>query len=159
MEPGRIHRIIEEGIQREASADLSWTGGFGDYLGIVAENPRVCRNAFQRLLDMVLSYGTVEYASHGEKITHCNFFDDPLNDSRDAILGLDRQAVPILGHLRAAAAGLGAERRLLLLQGPPGSGKSAILRLLKRGLEEYSATAQGALYTFRWVIPRFVILW
>jgi PrkA AAA domain. len=38
----------------------------------------------------------------------------------------------------------------LLLHGPVGSSKSTIVRRLKRGLEHYSKTEAGALYTFDW---------
>ena len=40
---------------------------------------------------------------------------------------------------------------MLLLHGPVGSSKSTIARLLKKGLERYSATDDGALYTLGWV--------
>src|SRR5207249_11141474 len=36
--------------------------------------------------------------------------------------------------------------------GPVGSSKSTIVRLLKKGLEAYSRTPEGALYTFVWVL-------
>ena len=39
---------------------------------------------------------------------------------------------------------------MLLLHGPVGSSKSTIARLLKKGLERYSRTDDGALYTFGW---------
>ena len=39
---------------------------------------------------------------------------------------------------------------MLLLHGPVGSSKSTIARLLKKGLEHYSRTDEGALYTFGW---------
>ena len=39
---------------------------------------------------------------------------------------------------------------MLLLHGPVGSCKSTIARLLKKGLERYSRTDEGALYTFGW---------
>src|SRR6185503_4092186 len=44
--------------------------------------------------------------------------------------------------------------RIILLHGPVGSAKSTIVRLLKRGLEEYTRTPQGALYTFEWTLPK-----
>ena len=47
---------------------------------------------------------------------------------------------------KAAAAGSDVGRRLLLLLGPPSGGKSTLAILLKRGLEEYSRTDEGALY-------------
>jgi serine protein kinase len=53
--------------------------------------------------------------------------------------------------LKAASEGYGPERRVILLHGPVGSSKSTIARLLKKGVERYSTTHEGALYTFRWV--------
>ena len=41
--------------------DLSWSGSFNDYLNLVRENPKVTRNAFQRMYDMVMEAGTTEY--------------------------------------------------------------------------------------------------
>ncbi len=40
---------------------------------------------------------------------------------------------------------------MILLHGPVGSSKSTIARLLKKGLERYSQTTEGGLFTFRWV--------
>jgi serine protein kinase len=40
---------------------------------------------------------------------------------------------------------------VILLHGPVGSSKSTIARLIKKGLEAYSRTPEGALYTFTWV--------
>src|SRR5690606_4348236 len=34
-----------------------------------------------------------------------------------------------------------------------GSSKSTIVRLLKHGFEEYSRTAEGALFTYEWTLP------
>src|SRR4029077_2890427 len=66
---------------------------------------------------------------------------------------------PRLGHplmrlvhvLQAAAQGYGPEKRIILLHGPVGSSKSTIARLLKKGIEHYSRTTAGCLYTFSWV--------
>ena len=46
--------------------NLHWTGGFEDYLQIVKKSPDVSRNAFQRMFDMILSWGTEEYSRHKE---------------------------------------------------------------------------------------------
>ncbi len=35
----------------------NWEGTFEDYLDIVRGEPRVTRNAFERVYDMVMSYG------------------------------------------------------------------------------------------------------
>ncbi|NLY95252.1 MAG: hypothetical protein GXY23_14655, partial [Myxococcales bacterium] len=41
--------------------ELTWEGSFEDYLSIVKQRPEVTRNAFQRLYDMVVSFGEEEY--------------------------------------------------------------------------------------------------
>ena len=56
-----------------------------------------------------------------------------------------------MNALKSAAAGYGIERRVLLLHGPVGSSKSTIVRMLKKGIERYSSTDDGALYTLGWV--------
>jgi predicted Ser/Thr protein kinase len=42
------------------------------------------------------------------------------------------------------------KKGFLLLHGPVGSAKSSIARLLKKGLEHYSRTDDGAIYTYEW---------
>ncbi len=41
--------------------DLHWTGTFTEYLDLVRKTPVVTRTSFERLYDMILSYGTREY--------------------------------------------------------------------------------------------------
>ncbi|WP_152053618.1 PrkA family serine protein kinase [Tautonia marina] len=127
-----------------------WTGTFSEYLEIVAQDPKVTRNAYQRVYDMILSFGTEEIIIHKEKFVRYRFFDDPIEDGHDAIFGLEKPLMNLVNVLKSAALGYGTERRVLLLHGPVGSSKSTIARLLKKGLEFYSQTDDGALYTFDW---------
>jgi serine protein kinase len=131
--------------------DLAWEGSFEQYLQIVRERPQVTRNAFQRVYDMVISYGTEEYIDNKKKLVRYNFFRDELDGGKDAVFGLDIPLMRLMNVLKAASEGYGPERRVILLHGPVGSSKSTIARLLKKGLERYSATPEGALYTFSWV--------
>ncbi len=131
---------------------LTWEGSFADYLSIVRSNPKVTRNAFQRLYDMILSFGTEEYQQYNEKIVRYKFFDDPIEDGRDAVYGLERPLHKFVNLIKSAARGYGTEKRVFLLHGPVGSAKSTIVRLLKKGLEAYSKTEEGALYAFSWRI-------
>ena len=127
------------------------SGTFEEYLDLVRADPKVTRNAFQRVYDMIMSYGTETYeASRGEMRTHYPFFDDPYENGRDAVFGLDGTLESLVNALKSAARGYGIEKRVLLLHGPVGSSKSTIARLLKKGLERYSATDDGALYTLGW---------
>src|SRR5690242_8016858 len=41
-----------------------WEGGFNEYLDIVKKNPGITRNAFQRIYDMILSWGTSSYVEY-----------------------------------------------------------------------------------------------
>src|SRR5262249_25725776 len=56
--------------------ELHWEGSFDDYLAIVREKPQVTRNAYQRLYDMIISYGTEEYIDNKKKLIRYNFFKD-----------------------------------------------------------------------------------
>ena len=131
--------------------DLHWEGSFEDYLSIVRERPEVTRTAFQRAYDMILSYGEEEYLDNKKRLVRYPFFQDPIDKGKDAIFGLDIPLMRLVHVLRAAAQGYGPERRVILLHGPVGSSKSTIARLLKKGIEHYSRTPAGALYTYEWI--------
>ncbi len=131
--------------------DLSWSGSFNDYLNLIRENPKVTRNAFQRMYDMIMEKGTSEYVDVKKQIVYYKFFDDDDCDGKDAIYGAAIPLMKLVNVLRAAALGYGTEKRVILLHGPVGSAKSTICRLLKQGIERYSKSPQGALYTFEWV--------
>jgi serine protein kinase len=130
--------------------DRHWEGSFADYLDLVRQDPRVARTAYQRLYDMINSYGHEEYTRNREKLIHYHFFDDPFEDGKDAVFGIDKPLMDLVQVFRSAAHGYGTERRVILLHGPVGTAKSTIVRLLKKGLEAYSRTEDGRLYTFYW---------
>ena len=129
---------------------LHWEGSFDDYLDIVRREPRVTRTAFERLYDMILSYGHQEYTHYRENLMHYHFFDDPFDSGKDAVYGLDKPIMELMRIFQSAARRYGTERRVLLLHGPVGTAKSTIVRLLKKGIEAYSRTDAGKLYTFYW---------
>ncbi|MFQ5894226.1 MAG: PrkA family serine protein kinase [Nitrospinota bacterium] len=151
MRNGRDIISLIQDLQSEAHfREQTWEGSFGEYLDIVRRYPQVTRNAFQRLYDMILSYGTEEVLVAKKKITRYNFFKDPVESGKDAIFGLDEPLMKMVDIFKSAAQGYGTERRVLLLHGPVGSSKSTLVRLLKKGLEAYSKTDEGAVYTFGW---------
>jgi serine protein kinase len=131
--------------------NLHWEGSFEEYLQIVRERPQVTRNAFQRIYDMIVSYGEEEYIDNKKRLVRYPFFKDPLEAGKDAIYGLDIPLMRLVHVLRAAAQGYGPEKRIILLHGPVGSSKSTIARLLKKGVENYSRTAEGGIYTYKWL--------
>ncbi len=151
LDPGELTSQIAQLQDYDLYRDLSWEGTFEEYLQIIRERPKVTRNAFQRVYDMVLSYGTDEYVDNKKKLTRYHFFQDPIDHGKDAVFGLDIPLMRLMNVLKAASEGYGPEKRVILLHGPVGSSKSTIARMLKKGLEAYSRTPDGALYTFKWV--------
>ncbi|HMO56551.1 MAG TPA: serine protein kinase [Roseiflexaceae bacterium] len=141
---------ISELQDRRTFQQLNWTGTFAEYLDIVVQNPSVTRNAFQRIYDMIMSYGSEEFIDAKKRLIRYNFFSDTSFDENDAIFGLEIPLMRLVNFFKAAAQGYGTEKRVLLLHGPVGSSKSTIVRRLKRGLEHYARTDDGALYTFSW---------
>jgi serine protein kinase len=135
-------------------AELNWEGSFEDYLNLVRQNPKVTRTAFQRIYEMILSYGKTEYIDNKKKLIRYHFFSDERFGGRDAIFGLDVPLMKLVNVFKSAAQHYGTERRVLLLHGPVGSSKSTIARLLKKGMEEYSRTPDGAAYTFSWMLEK-----
>ena len=133
--------------------ELNWEGSFEAYLKIVGEDPNVARTAYQRVYDMILAYGTEEYIDNKKRITRYLFFSDPRRGGKDAIFGLDIPLMRLVNVFKSAANEYGTEKRITLLHGPVGSSKSTIARLIKLGLEEYSRTDEGRLFTFYWKMP------
>ena len=91
-----LTRQIAELQNYDEYQELHWDGSFEDYLTLVRKNPRVTRNSFQRMYDMVLAHGVEEYVDNKKKLTRYNFFKDETHGGRDAVYGLD---VPLMADL------------------------------------------------------------
>lgn len=139
---------LREYHDQDTFRELHWEGSFEDYINIVREDATVLRNAYQRLYDLVMEHGAEEYEDNKKKIIRYNFFKAEDFGGADAVFGLDIPLMRLVNFIKSAALGYGTEKRILLLHGPVGSAKSTIARLLKKGVERYSRTKAGALYTF-----------
>lgn len=128
--------------------DLHWSGSFTDYLSIVHKTPKVTRNSYQRMYDMIVEAGTEESTYCKQKVTKYKFFSQCPESI--GIFGLEEPLMELVDVLRSAAYHYGPERRIILLHGPVGSSKSTIVTILKKGVERYSY--QQPLYSFSWMI-------
>jgi serine protein kinase len=114
-----------------------WSGTLSQFLETIlpADPKGVVRTSHQYMWDMIRWMG-------GER--DGGEFRNKLFE--DELFGVDESIERVVDYFKAAAAGSEVGRRLLLLLGPPSGGKSTLVILLKRGLEEYSLTEDGAIY-------------
>ena len=73
MDASKIIGSITETEFNQQYKELNWTGSFQDYLNIVIEQPGVARTAFQRVYDMINSYGFEKYVEYKKEIYHWKF--------------------------------------------------------------------------------------
>jgi serine protein kinase len=124
---------------RDRERGLQWEGTFAQYFEIATKKPEVGRLSHERIYHMIMDAG-VETNRNGEP--HYNFFSQE-------IFGIEKPLQQIVEYFHSAAQRLEVRKRVLLLMGPVGGGKSTIVYLIKRGLEAYSRTEEGALYAIR----------
>ncbi len=131
-----------ESLRRDREA-LQWEGSFRDYFELVSQNPRLAQLSHARVNDMVHHAG-LEKLNEGarDEITRYNFFASEL-------YGIEEPIARIVEYFKSAAQRLEVRKRILLLMGPVGGGKSTIVTMLKRGLEEWSRTEQGAVFAIK----------
>ena len=127
--------------------ELNWTGTFWEYVELLEQEPKIARNSYQRLYDMVMSHGINESEYCKRKYVRYKFFEG-LGDV--SIYGLEENLMEFMDTIKSASRHYGPERRVILLHGPVGSSKSTIVTALKKGLEAYSRTPDGKLYSFSW---------
>jgi len=131
-----------ESLRREHEA-LQWEGTFRDYFELVAQQPRIAQLSHARINDMIHAAG-VEKLNEGarDEITRYNFFASEL-------YGIEEPIARIVEYFKSAAQRLEVRKRILLLMGPVGGGKSTIVTMLKRGLEDWTRADEGAVYSIK----------
>jgi serine protein kinase len=128
---------LEEYRDRERS--LAWEGTFAQYFELATHQADVAQLSHERIYNMIMAAGT-ETTRLGEP--RYTFFS---ND----IFGLEKPLQQIVEYFHSAAQRLEVRKRILLLMGPVGGGKSTIVSLLKHGLEEFSRLETGAAYAIK----------
>ena len=90
---------MEDNYKVEDFTHLHWKGTFKEYIDLVAGNPKITRNSFQRMFDMILSHGTSTYNEYKKEITRYHFFDDPFDNGADAVFGIDVHLMKLVNFL------------------------------------------------------------
>jgi serine protein kinase len=131
-----------EDLRREHEA-LRWEGTFRDYFELVTQNPRIAQLSHARINDMIHA-GGLDRLNEGtpHEVISYKFFSSEL-------FGIEEPIARLVEYFKSAAQRLEVRKRILLLMGPVGGGKSTIVNMLKRGLEEWTNTDGGAVYAIK----------
>ncbi|KGX83745.1 PrkA family serine protein kinase [Pontibacillus marinus] len=124
---------------REEEENLKWEGTFAEYLEMVKERPYLAQSAHSRVYNMIKHSGIEE---ENGKFNY-KFFDNEIFGLEEAMERLVEE------YFHPAAMRLDVRKRILLLMGPVSGGKSTLVTLLKRGLERFSHTDEGAVYAIK----------
>src|ERR1700716_3374928 len=122
---------------KHGSAERTEFITLNEYIDRVAERPTIAATAHQRIYDMVKAAGFTD-GLHAGEVSYTFFARD--------LFGLDVPLDRAVRYFETAALGHETRRRILLLWGPPGGAKSSVAAMLKRGLERWSHTDEGAGY-------------
>ncbi len=124
---------------KDQEEQLTWEGTFADYFEMAVKNPKLARLAHARIYDAIMDAGTVtgrlgqrQYAIFAHEL-----------------FGIEEAIDKVVDYFSAAARRLETRKRILLLMGPPASGKSTLANLLKAGLEAYTRSEAGAVYAIK----------
>src|SRR5205807_10623634 len=109
------------------------------YYDQVLAEPTLARLSHARVYEMIMAAG-VETGANDRK--HYKFFENEL-------FGMDKPLEQLVDYFASAARRLEVRKRILLLMGPVGGGKSTVVTMLKRGLERWSRTDDGAVYAIK----------
>ena len=132
-----IDQLLE--TSKEEFGRYDWDGTFAEYLEMVREDPSVSRLSHRLIYDAILDQGVEESP-----------FGDPIYTLfKDKIYGQDEGLRRIIEYFGSASRRLEIRKRILLLLGPPASGKSSMVTLIKDALERYTRTEVGTVYAIK----------
>ena len=129
-------KIAEE--HKKGSKREKFHGTFSEFLELFEGEPGVAILAHKRLYEAIIKHGITRMS---EEDTRCNnlFNGDELKTYdyfQSKFFGMERSLVKIMRYLHSAAMKGEESKQVLLLLGPVGAGKSALVEHIKRALED-----------------------
>jgi len=115
-----------------------FTGNLADYLKVLEGNPSVVKLAHKRLYDIISSHGVTKLEKSDERCSKI-FNNEEIKTYdyfQNKFFGMERSLAKIMRFLRSASLRGEESRQVLLLLGPVGAGKSALMEHIKSALEE-----------------------
>jgi serine protein kinase len=122
------------------------------YLNNSIDNPDLLRNAHQRIADMFDFYGK-DYDESLGVVKYTLATEDPLHNGKYEFYGdeVHKGIHEFVNKIKGGSKFLGPEKRIKLLLGPVGSGKSEFDSLVRKYFEDYTRRDAGKMYTFKWI--------
>ena len=123
---------------QERKKEPKFSGVLEDYLKILEEKPGVSKLAHKRLFDVIAAEGVTKMQTsdarcnklfNGEELRTYDYF-------QGKFFGMERSLAKIMRFLRSASLKGEESRQVLLLLGPVGAGKSALMEHIKGALEK-----------------------
>ena len=112
-----VREILAESVR--VAGQNEWEGTFENYLRLVTDDPQIPRLSHKLIYDSIIAAG-VEESPLGEPVY--KLFNDE-------IFGLEDKLERTVQYFASAANRLEIRKRILLLLGPPASGKSRNLHV------------------------------
>ncbi|MCA9551514.1 MAG: serine protein kinase PrkA [Myxococcales bacterium] len=142
---GRVKQAFEE--NRSLMSYAAW-------FEQLWQNPaQHLRSSSQYIRDVFEHFGTEELDLPRGKVRRFKLFDAPWAANGDGRVAGQEQVQNEIYRLLSNFARDGKVSRLILLHGPNGSAKSSIIGCIQGGMEAYSNTPAGALYSYAWIFP------
>ena len=125
-------KVVEKSKQVQEEKDSVIT--MKEYLDMVTEDPKIAQSSPARLWDMFENAGREEIPDRDREVLQAGY---RYNLVTGELYGVERAVEEVAEYLKAGAKRASTAKQVLLLVGPPASGKSTFVRTLIKRLENY----------------------
>ena len=73
--PNSLVALIDRKLETAHFREQHWEGTLWDYLELLSETPTIARNSFQRVYDMIMSYGSESFTQFKQESIRYKFFN------------------------------------------------------------------------------------